>query len=131
MWEFTTNQTKHKPDRRPIPEGTSFLSRCRCRLAGQAGCWNGKEVSEVTLQDGREDTGTKGLILVQSRSYGRRENLRLWQSSRPLLLDREKSRVRHHEVKALLAILTLPLVLGLSGCGESHEGDSPRKKAAT
>ena len=36
-----------------------------------------------------------------------------------------------YTVKALVAILTLPLLLALSSCGDSHDGTTPQKKAAT
>ncbi len=36
-----------------------------------------------------------------------------------------------HTMKTLVAILTLPLLLALSGCGDSHDGATSPKKAAT
>lgn len=36
-----------------------------------------------------------------------------------------------YPVRALAAILTLPLLLALSSCGDSHDGATPPKKAAT
>ena len=37
----------------------------------------------------------------------------------------------NYTVKTLVAILTLPLLLALSSCGDSHDGATPPKKAAT
>ena len=107
------------------------MSRFRYGTADQNGWSNSKKVFKVTLHDGGEDTDVSALIPVQSRCYRRGKSLRPWQSRKPLLLDSEYGRVTDKTVKVLFAILTLPLVLGLSGCGDSHEGDSPRKKAAT
>jgi len=48
-----------------------------------------------------------------------------------LNLDRTRKRAISFLVKTLFAILALPLLVALSSCGDSHDGDNPPKKAAT